>query len=310
MRWRVPRGIAASVVMLTLIGGSSAAIYSLSDEATAVVRSLPDTAEKLREAIRGLRRDGDDTLRQVQRALDQTTTEAMGPSTAPRGVTRVQVEPPRFRVNDFLLSGSQNAIVLVGQAATVLFLAYFMLLASPRLKEIAVSVGGPTLTRRHMTVQIVDEITQQVQHFLLILVLTGTIVGVATGFALWWMGLQYPVLWGVAAGVLNSIPYFGPLAVGSGLGAVAFVQFGTLTKAAMVSGVALLITSLEGFLLTPLLQGKAAKMNPVAVFIGILFWSWMWGAVGLLLAVPLTTVVKVVCDRVEGLQAVGRLLGE
>ena len=314
VRWRIPRGIAATAVMLALIGGSGTAIYRLSDEATAVVRGLPDAAEKLRQAVRGFRRDGgDDTLRQVQKAataLDQTANEAMGSSPAPRGVMRVQIEPPRFRVNDFLLSGSQNAIVLIGQIATVLFLAYFMLLASPRLKEIAVGVGGPTLSRRHVTVQILDEITQQVQHFLLILLLTGAIVGVATGLALWWMGLDYPVLWGIAAGVLNSIPYFGPIIVGAGLGAIAFVQFGTLAKAAAVIGVALLITGLEGFLLTPLLQGKAAKMNPVAVFIGILFWSWMWGAVGLLLAVPLTTVVKVVCDRVDGLQPVGRLLGE
>ena len=93
--------------------------------------------------------------------------------------------------------------------------------------------------------------------------------------------------------------------VGFGLGAVALVQFGTLTQALMVAGVAVLITSLEGFLLTPFLQGKAAKMNSVAVFVGILFWSWMWGPIGLLLAVPLTTVVKVVCDHVEQLQPVG-----
>jgi predicted PurR-regulated permease PerM len=124
------------------------------------------------------------------------------------------------------------------------------------------------------------------------------------------MGLQYPVLWGVAAGVLNSVPYFGPVVVGLGLGAVALVQFGTLMKAIMAAGVAVLITSLEGFLLTPVLQGRAAKMNSVAVFVGILFWSWMWGPIGLLLAVPLTTVVKVVCDHVEQFQSVGRLLGE
>ena len=185
-----------------------------------------------------------------------------------------------------------------------------MLLSSPRLKAIAVEVTGPTLSKKKITVQILDEIAGQVQHFLLILLLTGVIVGVATALAIWAFGLQYPVLWGLAAGVLNSVPYFGPVIVGFGLGAVALVQFGTLTQAAMVAGVAVLITSLEGFLLTPLLQGKAAKMNSVAVFVGILFWSWMWGPIGLLLAVPLTTVVKVVCDHVEQLQPVGRLLGE
>src|SRR4029450_12275636 len=114
-----------------------------------------------------------------------------------------------------------------------------------------VETTGPTLSKKKITVQILDEIASQVQHFLLILLLTGVIPRVAPPLSLWAFGLQYPVLWGLAAGVLNSVPYFGPLIVGVGLGAVALVQFGTLTHAAVVAGVAVLITSLEGFLLTP-----------------------------------------------------------
>jgi predicted PurR-regulated permease PerM len=312
-RWHVPRGLAASLVMVSLLAGAGGLAYSLSDEATAVVRSLPDTAEKLRRAVRGLRRQNNDSIAQMQKAaaaLEQTATEAVGPPPTPRGVQRVQIEPSGFRVGDILMSGSQGVIVFAGQITTILFLTYFMLLWSPRLKEIAVSAAGRTLSKKKITLQIVNEITNQVQHFLLILALTSVLVGVATAVAMWWMGLNNATLWGFAAGVLNSVPYFGPLIVGAGLGAVAFVQFGTLTQAAAVAGVAVLITSLEGFLLTPFLQGRAARMNPVAVFIGILFWSWMGGAVGLLLAVPLTTVVKVVCDHIEELQPVGRLLGD
>lgn len=313
VRHHVPRVIAATLMMLALIGGLGGAAYGLSDEATAVVQGMPETIEKLRQSVRGFRRQSNDSFSQVQKAanaLEQTATEAVGGNTAPRGVMRVQVVQPTFRLNDFLWSGSTNAFIFLGQAATVLFLTFFMLLSAPRLKAIAVEATGPTLGKKKITVQILDEIAGQVQHFLLILLLTGVIVGVATALAMWGFGLQYPVLWGLAAGVLNSVPYFGPVIVGFGLGAVALVQFGTLTQAAMVAGVAVLITSLEGFLLTPWLQGKAAKMNSVAVFAGILFWSWMWGPIGLLLAVPLTTVVKVVCDHVEQLQPVGRLLGE
>jgi predicted PurR-regulated permease PerM len=313
VRHHIPRTLAATIMMLALIGGLGGAAYGLSDEATAVVQGMPQTVEKLRQSVRGFRRQNNDSLSQVQKAaaaLEQTASEAVGGNTAPRGVMRVQVEQPAFRLGDFLLSGSRNAFVFIGQAATVLFLTFFMLLSSPRLKTLAVEVTGPTLSKKKITVQILDEIAGQVQHFLLILLLTNVIVGVATTLALWAFGLQYPVLWGVAAGVLNSVPYFGPVVVGVGLGAVALVQFGTLTQAMLVAGVAVLITSLEGFLLTPFLQGKAAKMNSVAVFVGILFWSWMFGPIGLLLAVPLTTVVKVVCDHVEQLQPVGRLLGE
>jgi predicted PurR-regulated permease PerM len=313
VRHRVPRTIAAILMMFALVGGLGGAAYGLSDEASAVVQGMPQTIEKLRQSVRGLRRQSNDSFSQVQKAanaLEQTATEAVGGHTAPRGVTRVQIVQPTFRLNEFLWSGSQNAFIFMGQAATVLFLTFFMLLSSPRLKAIAVEVTGPTLSKKKITVQILDEIAGQVQHFLLILLLTGVIVGVATSLALWAFGMEYPVLWGLAAGIMNSVPYFGPVIVGFGLGAVALVQFGTLTQALMVTGVAVLITSLEGFLLTPFLQGKAAKMNSVAVFVGILFWAWMWGPIGLLLAVPLTVVVKVVCDHVEELQPVGRLLGE
>jgi predicted PurR-regulated permease PerM len=312
-RHRVPRTLAALVMMLALLGGLGGAAYGLSDEAAAVVQGMPQTIEKLRQSVRGLRRQSNDSFSQVQKAataFEQTASEAVGGNAAPRGVMRVQVVQPTFRLNEFLWSGSQNAFVFMGQAATVFFLAFFMLLSAPRLKAIAVEATGPTLSKKKITVQILDEIAGQVQHFLLILLLTSVIVGVATSLAMWAFGMQYPVLWGLAAGVLNSVPYFGPVIVGFGLGAVALVQFGTLTQAAMVAGVAVLITSLEGFLLTPYLQGKAAQMNSVAVFVGILFWSWMWGPIGLLLAVPLTTVVKVVSDHVEPLQPVGRLLGE
>lgn len=313
VRRRLPRTLAASLMMLALVGGLGGTAYGLSDEATAVIQGMPDTIEKLRLSIRGFRRQNNDSLTQMQKAanaLEQTASEAVGGHTAPRGVTRVQIVQPAFRINEFLWSGSQNAFVFMGQAATVLFLTFFMLMSAPRLKRVAVEATGPTLSKKKITVQILDEIAGQVQHFLLILLLTSVLVGVATALALWWFGLQYPILWGIAAGVFNSIPYFGPLIVAFGLGAVALVQFGTLAQAATIAGVAMLITSLEGFLLTPVLQGKAAKMNSVAVFVGILFWSWMWGPIGLLLAVPLTTVVKVICDHVEQLQPLGRLLGE
>ena len=112
------------------------------------------------------------------------------------------------------------------------------------------------------------------------------------------------------AGVFNSIPYYGPLLVTGALATVGFLQFGTFSMMAAVAGVALLITTLEGFLLTPTLMGKAAQMNRVAVFAGLLFWTWMWGVAGLLLAVPMMMVIKVVCDHVDDLQPIGRFLGD
>jgi predicted PurR-regulated permease PerM len=95
-----------------------------------------------------------------------------------------------------------------------------------------------------------------------------------------------------------------------GIALVAFLQFGSLSTALQVSAVALAITSLEGFLLTPALMGRAARINGVAMFLSLLFWSWLWGVIGMIVAVPLMMVLKSVCDRIESLQPVGELLGE
>ena len=135
-------------------------------------------------------------------------------------------------------------------------------------------------------------------------------VALVTGAVLWWLGVQQAVFWGIAAGVLNSVPYFGPVIVTVALGTVAFAQFGTASMALTVSGSALLITTLEGWLLTPSLMGRAAQMNQVAVFVGLIFWSWIWGVWGILLAVPMMMLVKSVCDHVDDLKPIGDFLGE
>ena len=91
---------------------------------------------------------------------------------------------------------------------------------------------------------------------------------------------------------------------------VAFLQFGTLEMVGIVAGITLLVTSIDGFLLTPLLTSKFSKMNNLAVFLSLLFWGWLWGALGMLLAVPIMMVIKSICDHIEGLQPIGHLLGE
>ena len=112
------------------------------------------------------------------------------------------------------------------------------------------------------------------------------------------------------AGIFNSIPYVGPLIVTAGLAVVAFLQFGAFGMTALIAGVALLITSLEGWVITPALMGRTAQMNRVAVFAGLLFWSWMWGVRGTLLAVPMMMVLKAICDHVEDFQPVADFLSE
>ena len=158
--------------------------------------------------------------------------------------------------------------------------------------------------------QILDEINLQIESFMRVQVLTSAIVAVATALSLWWLGLEQFVIWGLMAGLFNSIPYLGPVIVTGGLGLVAFLQFDSIPKTLLVCGIALLITSLEGFLLTPALMSRAARINSAAIFTGLLFWSWIWGVWGTILAVPMLMMIKAVCDHVEDLQPIGELLGE
>jgi predicted PurR-regulated permease PerM len=311
-KWRLPRAIGAALVLLVLVTLTGYGLWSLRDDAMAVVEELPRAAAQVRATLRDERRrepGAIDKLQEAAKEIDKTAAEATGPVLRdPAGVQRVQVVEP-FRASDYLAWGSMGAIALAGQGVMILFLAYFLLVADDLYKRKLVKIA-PTLSRKRITVQIVDEISTQIERFMLVQVLTSALVAVATSIALWWVGLQQPVIWGIAAGVLNSIPYFGPLIVTGGLMLVAYLQFETIQMAIYVAGVALVITTLEGWLLTPALMGRAASINPAAIFIGIIFWSWVWGIWGLVLAVPMLMMTKAICDRIEELQPIGELLGE
>ena len=153
-----------------------------------------------------------------------------------------------------------------------------------------------------------DDINAQIQRYLLVLAVTSVVVGAATFPALWTLGVRHAAIWSVLAGVFNSIPYFGPLVVSGGLFLVTLLQSGEALAAFKVSAVTLAITSLEGWLLTPLLLGKAERMHVVVVFVGLLVWTWLWGPRGTVLAVPMLVVIKAIADHVEPLRPLSRLL--
>ena len=306
----VPRVVGAWVVLAALIGASGYGLWTLRDDAIAVVDELPRAAAEVRQSLRQQREPSAiDKLQEAAKEIDKTAAAAAGPATPdPGGVQRVQIVQP-FRATDYLTYGSMGALALGSQAVMILFLSYFLLVSDDLFKRKLVKIV-PTLSKKKITVEIVEEIGTQIERFLMVQVFTSLLVAVATSLALWWLGLEQPVIWGILAGILNSVPYFGPLVVTGGLMVVAYLQFRTFDMTFYVAGIALVITTLEGWLLTPTLMGKAASINPVAIFIGIIFWSWVWGVWGLILAVPMLMMIKSVCDRIEELQPIGELLGE
>ncbi len=309
-RLKVPRAIAAASVVLLLVGGTAGVAYALRFQVIAVIEQMPAAAQRFRDALRAQRGQAGtlDKVQEAAREIEKTADSVAGGDPR-RGVARVQIEEPAFAARAYLWAGSLNALSMAGQAVMVLLLTFFLLLSDDLFKRKLVE-GIPTFTRKRLTVQVLDQIANQIERFLLVQLFTSLVVGLATWAALWAVGLQQPAVWGLMAGVFNSIPYFGPVIVTGGLAIVSFLQFGTFPMALAVAGIALLITSLEGWFLTPMLLSRAANMNQVAVFVGLIFWSWIWGVWGLLLAVPMLMVVKSVCDHIEDLQPVGQFLGE
>jgi predicted PurR-regulated permease PerM len=312
VRMRVPRALGAALVVTAVISGMGYTGWTLSDDVGAIVAQLPTAAQKLRQTLRTTRADGG-TMQQVQEAADElqkTADAATGPNPAPRGVQRVQIEQPAIDVREYLFWGSAGALAFAAQAVLITFFVFFLLATGDLFKRKFVKLAGPSLEKKKITVQILNDINTQIERFLLLRVVTSVVVAVATYVAFKLVGLEQAAVWAIAAGVFNSIPYFGPVIVASGSAVVAYLQFGAIGMALWVSGISLVITSLEGWLLTPWLTSRAARTNEIAVFVGLIFWSFVWGLWGTLLAVPMLVVVKAFCDRIEDLKPVGELLGE
>jgi predicted PurR-regulated permease PerM len=311
-RVRVPRIVSAALVMLVVLGGVGSLGYALRSDAAAVVEQLPEAARQLRAAMRERPAEGEGTIEKVQEAaqeIEAAAAEASPATPPPRGVTPVQVVEPAIDVRSQLYAGSMSALMIAAQAVLVLFLVFFILASGDLYKRKLVSIAGPSMASRRLTVEILDDINRQIERFLVVRLVASAVVALASWLAFRWMGLEQAGIWAIGAGILNTIPYFGPIVVAAGVAVVGFVQFGTLAQAGAVSAVSLAITGLEGWLLTPWLASRATQMNPVAIFVGLVFWTWVWGVWGTVLAVPMLTVVKAICDRIEGLTPVGELLG-
>jgi len=311
-RW-LPRALAAGLVVLTMLGAIGGAAYLLGDQATQFVESLPGAAQKIRQAARAKRYEPETAIEKVQKAATELENAAKESSATPpgaaRGVTRVQIERPQFSINDYLLTSTPGMLAAAGQATVVVFITFFLLASGDSFRRKLVKLAGPTFARRKITVQVLDEITQQIQRYLLTQALISVIVGVATGLAYWALGVDQAAVWGVLAIALNFVPYIGSIAITGASALAGFVQFGSFDMALVLAGVSMALRTISGNLLTPWLTGRTGRINPVIVFVGVLVFGWVWGVWGLLLGTPVLLMLKAVCDRVDDLKPLGELLG-
>jgi predicted PurR-regulated permease PerM len=302
----IPRWISSAIVVLAIAGSIGTVAWVLSDEIAAFSRRLPGILRDVRNVIQSSS-PRQSLVRQLQQAvseLEQTTATAKPQNATP--VTIVESTDVQRQVMTYARSGAG----WLGSVILLFFLIYFLLASGDMFKEKFVRLSGQRLSQRKVTVQMIDEITTQVGQFIFYQFWSGLLVGLLTWAAFAWLGMRYAGLWGVAAGVLNWIPYFGPTIILVASAAAAALQFRDVSMTALVGGVSVVITALEGFLLAPIALGRAARVNAVAIFVAVMFGGWMWGPAGMILAVPVLMMIKTVADHVESLSSLSELLGD
>ncbi|WP_317203064.1 AI-2E family transporter [Janthinobacterium sp.] len=309
--WRLPRAAAATLVTLLILGGGVVVVDRVQGEFESIVEELPASAHKFSRLIEDTVSGKPGMLQKIQ-AVATEIEQAAGGAEARRAARRAAPSNERTPINitDFVWAGSMGLLAFLSQATMVIFLVFFLLLSGDTFKRKLVRMTGPSLSKKKITIHILEDINKSIQNYMFMLLVTNGLLAVLMWIALRLIGLENAGAWAIVAGLLHIIPYFGPLLITVATGMVAFLQFETLQMVLLVTGTSMAIATVVGTFVTTWMTGRIARMNPAAVFVSLLFWGWLWGVWGLLLGVPVIVIVKVVAERVQGMEAVAELLGE
>ena len=313
-RIKINRVIGSSVVILVLICSLVFAGYALRSQAQSIISILPEAATKLTSSFTVKSGEPLTNMQKLQIAANrvETATSAVESNIAQpkKPIMHVVVEEPKFKIDNFLWRGSLGIFGFIGEAITMIFLAYFILLSGDSFKRKLVKITGPSLTSKKITVHILADINQAIQRYMFMLLLTNISVGILSWAIFRLLNLENAGAWAVGAGFMHVVPYFGPIATAAATGMAAYMQFNSILMALMVSGASLLIATIVGVFITTWMTGRIAKMNSAAVFIALIFFSWLWGLWGMLLGIPVIFIIKVICEHIEHLQPIAELLGD
>ena len=293
-RWHLPRGLAALVLIVMLFGALIGLGTALSGPAADWAQKLPEGIPKLQERLRFL--SGPIT------AFQKFVTRAEGLTNPDIKAISVKVEGTGL--SDRLIAGTRYAVA--GSLETVLVL-FFLLISGDTFLRRLVEVL-PRFKNKRQAVDISNQIETDISAYLFTITIMNVAVGVATGTAVALAGLDDPLLWGTVAFLLNFVPVLGPI-----IGVVVFLLAGLLTintlwLAFMPAALYLVIHLVEGETVTPMLLARRFTINPVLVIISLVFWYWMWGVPGAILATPMLAVIKIVCDRIQSLMPFGHFI--
>jgi predicted PurR-regulated permease PerM len=311
---RIPRVAGTLIVMAGVIGALVLGTYSLRGQVQTIIEQLPEAATKVATSLARMKIGQIGNMQKMQNAATEVEKAALqapiGTAAVRQPATHVIVDQPTFKLSNYLWAGSMGALVAIGQAATVVFLVFFLLLGGDTFKRKLVRLTGPSLSKRKITVNILDDINDSIQKYMLMLLTTNLLVALLSWLAFRFLGLENAGAWAVAAGLLHIVPYLGPAVTAVAAGMAAFMQFESFAMALLVGGISLAIATLVGTFVTTWMTGRIAHMNSTAIFISLLFWGWLWGVWGMLLSIPIIFIIKVVSDHVEPLHPMAELLGD
>jgi predicted PurR-regulated permease PerM len=294
-RVRVPRGIAAILLILVLFGTLGGLGAALSGPATSWAQKLPTGIPKLEERLSFLSRP----IAAFQKFAEQAKGMTLGGE--PKAVP---VTVQGSGLSDRLLSGTRS--FASGLLETVLVLFFLLISGDTFLRRLVEIL--PRFKDKRQAVDISQQIESDVSAYLFTITIMNLAVGVATGTVMAICGVGDPVLWGTVAFLLNYIPILGPM-----IGVVVFLLAGLLSidslwAAFLPAGLYLLIHLVEGETVTPMLLARRFTINPVLVILSLVFWYWMWGVPGAVLSTPMLAITKIICDRIRPLMAFGHFM--
>jgi predicted PurR-regulated permease PerM len=313
---RLPKVVGAAATLAVILGVVGWGLNSLQPEALDILDIVPRATAKFNIAMRGNRLEPGGAVEKMKKAATEIENAANTATTGTTTTKSAAAPPPRpspevsnFKVRDYVLMGTASFIAGMGQLVIIVALVYFLLVAGDSFRRTLIRISGDSLTKKKITVKILDEIDLQIQRYLLVQIVSSALLALVIWMAFALIGLNNALFWACFGGVLHLIPYVGPTALVVITALVAYVQFDSLQPVAEVIGVTLGSVGVIGFLIVPWLTQRVGGINAVVVFVALLFWGWLWGVWGLLLGVPIVMAIKAVCERVEDLRPISEFLG-
>lgn len=297
-RFQVPRAVGSAVVLIVLVALVAAAFSVFYQPAAGWIEGAPSSLNRIERKLRFIK----EPVKKIGEAT-KSVEEITEVAPAPRGST-VAVGKPGM-LNMLIYETSE----LIFGIATMLILLYF-LLASGDLFLRKVINALPKLKDKKQAVGIARRVEQDISVYLYTIVTINICLGVLVGAALYLLGMPNPFLWGAMAGLVNFIPYLGPMVGITVVAIVALLTFDNVYQALLPPLAYLVIDGLEGNFVTPMILGRRLLLNPVVIFLALIFWGWIWGVAGALIAVPIVVILKIICDHSESLKPVGEFLGK